>query len=67
MRTGTCTVAEKMGTLAEPRMERVALDAAQGRVLAEPIFADRDQPPFPRSTRDGYAVCARHADTPHAN
>ena len=31
---------------------------AQGRVLAEPIHADRDFPPFPRSTRDGYAVRA---------
>jgi len=30
--------------------------AAAGRVLAEPVFADRDIPPFPRSTRDGYAV-----------
>jgi molybdopterin molybdotransferase len=29
---------------------------ASGRVLAEPITADRDIPPFPRSTRDGYAV-----------
>lgn len=58
------TVAEKMRSLAKPRMERVALEAAQGRVLAEPIFADRDQPPFPRSTRDGYAVCARHANEP---
>ena len=29
---------------------------AQGRVLAEPIHADRDFPPFPRVTRDGYAV-----------
>src|SRR5579864_8625411 len=31
------------------------LDAAS-RVLAEPIHADRDFPPFPRATRDGYAV-----------
>src|SRR5690349_18213986 len=31
------------------------LDSA-GRVLAEPIYADRDFPPFPRATRDGYAV-----------
>jgi molybdopterin molybdotransferase len=31
------------------------LDAA-GRILAETIVADRDFPPFPRSTRDGYAV-----------
>jgi molybdopterin molybdotransferase len=35
------------------------LDAA-GRVLLEPVAADRDLPPFPRSTRDGYAV--RSAD-----
>jgi molybdopterin molybdotransferase len=27
-------------------------------VLAAQIAADRDIPPFPRSTRDGYAVCA---------
>jgi molybdopterin molybdotransferase len=35
------------------------LDAAD-RVLAEQITADRNLPPFPRSTRDGYAV--RSAD-----
>ncbi len=29
---------------------------SRGRVLAEPIVADRDTPPFPRSTRDGYAL-----------
>ena len=29
-----------------------------GRVLAEPIVADRDFPPFTRATRDGYAVRA---------
>ncbi len=33
---------------------------ARGRVLAETILADRDFPPFPRATRDGYAV--RSAD-----
>jgi molybdopterin molybdotransferase len=32
-----------------------------GRVLAEPILADRDQPPFPRSTRDGFACRAADA------
>ena len=36
--------------------EAVDLLAAAGRVLADPIVADRDIPPFPRSTRDGYAV-----------
>jgi molybdopterin molybdotransferase len=29
-----------------------------GRVLAEPVVADRNFPPFPRATRDGYAVRA---------
>ena len=33
------------------------LDSA-GHILAEPVVADRDLPPFPRSTRDGYAVRA---------
>ena len=36
----------------------VDLLAAVGRVLAEPIFADRDFPPFRRAMRDGYAVQA---------
>jgi molybdopterin molybdotransferase len=40
--------------------ELLALLAARGRVLAESIAADRDFPPFPRATRDGYAV--RSAD-----
>jgi molybdopterin molybdotransferase len=38
--------------------ESVHLLAAAGRVLTEPVVADRDIPPFPRSTRDGYAVRA---------
>jgi len=38
--------------------ETVDLLHSAGRVLAEPLFADRDIPPFPRSTRDGYAVRA---------
>ncbi len=40
--------------------EEIILDAAFGRVLAEPIRADRDYPPFPRATMDGYAL--RYAD-----
>lgn len=36
--------------------EAVLLPESLGRVLAEPIHADRDFPPFPRSTRDGFAV-----------
>ncbi len=46
----------------EPEIENVALTDAPGRILAEPIEADRDYPPFHRSTRDGYAV--RAAQTP---
>jgi molybdopterin molybdotransferase len=38
--------------------EFVGLLDTLGRVLAEPILADRDQPPFPRSTRDGFACRA---------
>ncbi len=40
------------------RLEEVDLLRAAGRVLGEPITADRDFPPFPRATRDGYAVRA---------
>jgi molybdopterin molybdotransferase len=40
----------------------VLLADASGRILAEPIAADRDYPPFHRSARDGYAV--RSADLP---
>jgi len=37
---------------------------ACGRVLAEGIAADRDYPPFDRSTRDGFAVRAADAAVP---
>ncbi len=40
--------------------EIVDLLECAGRVLAEDVQADRDLPPFPRATRDGYAV--RSAD-----
>ena len=42
--------------------ESVALDHALGRVLAQPVAAVRDQPPFAVSAMDGYAV--RAADVP---
>ena len=38
--------------------ERVTLRECEGRVLAAAIAAERDQPPFDRSTRDGFAVRA---------
>ena len=43
-----------------PATERIALDQALGRVLAEDVVADRDYPPFARAARDGFAV--RSAD-----
>jgi molybdopterin molybdotransferase len=38
--------------------EKVGLLASAGRVLAEEVRAERDQPPFDRATRDGFAVLA---------
>src|SRR5690242_6875115 len=40
------------------RIERVALDAAHGRVLAREVIAPADVPPFSRAAMDGYAVRA---------
>ncbi len=54
-------VVEQQAALVSPGSEElVDLLAAAGRVLAETVRADRDLPPFPRSTRDGFAV--RSAD-----
>src|SRR6476469_7243431 len=41
---------------ASRRVEALALDRVHGRVLAEPILADRDYPALERSLRDGFAV-----------
>jgi molybdopterin molybdotransferase len=38
--------------------QSVGLLDSLGRVLAEAVPADRDQPPFPRATRDGFACRA---------
>jgi molybdopterin molybdotransferase len=55
------SVVEQHALQVTPRAEETLdLLRAGGRVLAEAIAADRDIPPFPRSTRDGYAV--RSAD-----
>ena len=48
--------------ISPPSTEEVRLFDAAGRVLAQPIAADRDFPPVPRSVRDGFAV--RAADVP---
>src|SRR6185295_1987693 len=49
-----------------PRLgsEQVALTQARARVLAAPIAAPRDVPPFRNSAMDGYAV--RSVDVAHA-
>src|SRR5882762_3584445 len=39
-------------------LEAAQLLASAGRVLAKPVLADRDFPPFRRAMRDGYAVRA---------
>jgi molybdopterin molybdotransferase len=44
-----------------PSVERVELGLAAGRILAQALVADRDQPPFSRSTRDGFACRAAEA------
>src|SRR5438270_4806497 len=50
---------EKQAALLRPLgTEPAKLLESTGRVLAENIVADRDFPPFPRATRDGYAVRA---------
>ncbi|WP_268760964.1 molybdopterin molybdotransferase MoeA [Caulobacter sp. Root487D2Y] len=58
------TVAEARGRMladaARLGIEQVALADAIGRVLAAPIVADRDQPPFDASAMDGWAI--RRAD-----
>jgi molybdopterin molybdotransferase len=51
-------VEDHASRLSSGTTETVPLLRAAGRVLAETITADRDIPPFPRSTRDGYAVRA---------
>ncbi len=49
-------VEEQASQIPPPNSETLDLLHAINRILAETITADRDIPPFPRSTRDGYAV-----------
>ncbi|HLJ85604.1 MAG TPA: gephyrin-like molybdotransferase Glp [Candidatus Angelobacter sp.] len=49
-------VLDYCGALKPIGSEEVPILQALGRVVAEPISADRDFPPFPRATRDGYAL-----------
>lgn len=57
-----CVLHQAAAATVSPRSHEVGLRDAAGRVLAEPIPADRDYPPVSRSVRDGFAV--RAADVP---
>ncbi|HLG95677.1 MAG TPA: gephyrin-like molybdotransferase Glp [Bryobacteraceae bacterium] len=57
-----CVLEKVRAGVAAPAIENVRLFDAAGRVLAEPIAADRDFPPVSRSVRDGFAL--RAADIP---
>ena len=60
-------IVEEHATSVQPRgAESVPLIEASGRVLAESLHADRDLPPFPRATRDGYAVQSKDLREPPA-
>jgi len=53
-----CVVDHVRAAAPFPGSETVALIDSAGRILAEPVAADRDLPPAPRSIRDGYALRA---------
>ncbi len=58
-------VVQVAGALQRPLQHaQVEIEQAFGRILAGPVLADRDYPPFDRSTRDGFAV--RSADVQNA-
>jgi molybdopterin molybdotransferase len=60
-------VIEVAGVIPRPLLRtQVEIEQAFGRILAEPVLADRDYPPFDRSTRDGFAVRAADAQSPGA-
>ena len=51
-----------LGAVTPLSLESVPLHEARGRILAADVIANRDQPPFPASAMDGYAV--RSSDLP---
>jgi molybdopterin molybdotransferase len=57
-------IAESLGRT--PHREIIEIEHAFGRILAQSVFADRDYPPFNRSTRDGFAVRAVDTSAPGA-
>ncbi|UWS09664.1 molybdopterin molybdotransferase MoeA [Phaeobacter inhibens] len=60
------SVSDALNTLldlvAPLEVETVPLRAAAGRALAEPVSANRDQPPFAASAMDGYAMKAAEVE-----
>ena len=56
-----CVIQNMQPGTAPRSIENINIWNALGRVLAQDIKADRDYPPFHRSTRDGYAVRAAEA------
>lgn len=52
------TVEQHASGIRSDGVEFLPLPESQGRVLAKPVTADRDYPPFNRAMRDGYAVRA---------
>jgi molybdopterin molybdotransferase len=54
-------ITETQSRLTPPTTTLLAAADALGHILAQEIRADREYPPFNRSTRDGYAVRAREA------
>jgi molybdopterin molybdotransferase len=60
-------VIEVAGAIPRPLLRTQAeIEQAFGRILAEPVLADRDYPPFDRSTRDGFAIRSADAQNPGA-
>ena len=48
-------------SIAPLQTERAPVHTCLDRVLAEPLLADRDLPPFNRSTFDGFAIASQEA------
>ncbi|HHC07154.1 MAG TPA: molybdopterin molybdenumtransferase MoeA [Actinobacteria bacterium] len=56
--------AEVLDTVEPLPVRRVGYREAYGLVLAEPVYAPEDVPPFPNSAMDGYAVRAEDVAEP---
>lgn len=54
-------LAALLARLSPVSTERLPLDRAAGRILAEPLISDRPSPPSDVSAMDGYAVCVADA------